>query len=1160
MIPTLRHRISILIAIALFAFSLPVTAQVLKGSISGAIADPNGNRISGVTIKATSVDTGSEITTTTDRYGMFRMNLIATGKYNVQVTSGAFRPLEIHNILVIAGKDAALTNVFLSFGAPSSNATRIDISQPQVKGSFSGWELSAFVGIQENAGVGLDYLALFVPGVADPRDVSFSNYNGNEFSVNGLRSRSNDQQIDGQYNNDSSIGGPVLFVSDPEFMQQYVLTTNQLGPEAGRNSGSVVNVITKQGTNNWHGSIYGSEGNSRLNSITNYGKSYQPLKSIPKSNDAFAGATIGGPLLRDKLFVFGGTSFEIFNTQTNYRNSGLTPTPLGLQQLTACFPTSTSVSALRQFGPYGVVEGNPTPVNLQLQNVGTCNLVQLGGVSRTLSTPVHLNESIVRSDLRLGPNTITARYLFNRQTDFNTSGTGRLSLFRGALSPAEFSSTAAGGYPVNEQSVSHSILLSWTRSLGTQMVNEGRFGFGRLDIEFGGNDAGNSVPSTSNFSDSITRVEFTPSNLLGFGASTTLPQGRIADTWQAQDNWNYVAGRHRFKAGVNYTSQRGTNVFMPEGNGRYTYASWTSFVNNTPSSVELRIGDPNFKIRQNDTFLYFGDDWRVTSNLTLIPGITWSYFGSPADVLQQSIETREQGNQALWNSALPLSVRTTTAPPVSKTNFGPSIGFAYTPQGGGFLAGHGRSAIRGGYRVLYDPPFYNILMNTSYRAPAALPVTFSGASAANKALPDNPTGKNVAAALAPFVTPGTLDPRSSVQTRIADDFGPDKVESWNLGYERQLGGSSVFEVRYVGNRASKLFRAKNGNPYIADLKANFPAQVPSDLVPCPSLNAAIPTAVGRVNCQEGIVQRIDNSGHSRYNALQLEYRVSNRQLTFRAAYTWSRTLDNSSEIYSTFAAGNTIAYSQNPADPNKDEFKTSGLDIPHVLTMTFSEQFPFFSNQQGWKGKAFGGWGVAATNILASGQPYTPAQLGEARFLTTGDYYDLNFISTFNESLDIARPFLGNPSAPVNVVGVYAGDACSLYGIGCSTNQDQLISLNAINGPTPGALNTSTNSVRFILNARRAQTIFNTPFGNAERNSLRDIRTNETNISIFKLFTMEGSSLELRATATNVFNLLSSPSVSPFVDLAGASNGAFSEPTLTDALGRRIYFAARFRF
>src|SRR5260370_815413 len=130
-----------------------------------------------------------------------------------------------------------------------------------LKGSISGTTLTAFAGIQENQG--LDNLALFVPGVSSVRDNSFSNTNGGAgFSSNGLRGRNNDQEIDGQNNNDNSVAGPALFVSDVEFVQQFVLITNQFGPEYGRNSGSVVNIITKSGTNNWHGSGYGTENNS----------------------------------------------------------------------------------------------------------------------------------------------------------------------------------------------------------------------------------------------------------------------------------------------------------------------------------------------------------------------------------------------------------------------------------------------------------------------------------------------------------------------------------------------------------------------------------------------------------------------------------------------------------------------------------------------------------------------------------------------------------------------------------------------------------------------------------------------------------------------------------------------------------------------------------
>src|SRR5260221_13993266 len=153
----------------------------------------------------------------------------------------------------------------------NAEAALIETQQSQVTNTFSGTTLTTFAGVQENQG--LDNLALFVPGVSSVRDNSFSNTNGGAgFSSNGLRGRNNDQEIDGQNNNDNSVAGPALFVSDVEFVQQYVLITNQFGPEYGRNAGAVVNIITKQGTNGWHGSVYENENASNLNSLNNLQK------------------------------------------------------------------------------------------------------------------------------------------------------------------------------------------------------------------------------------------------------------------------------------------------------------------------------------------------------------------------------------------------------------------------------------------------------------------------------------------------------------------------------------------------------------------------------------------------------------------------------------------------------------------------------------------------------------------------------------------------------------------------------------------------------------------------------------------------------------------------------------------------------------------------
>src|SRR5215831_9710107 len=367
--------IRLVIAIVCLALlSLSSAAQVLKGSISGTVVDPQGAVLSQAAVKATNNATGATLTTTTDSSGSFRFNLIPVGEYKVEITAQGFRTATQNHIIVAAGRDSGLGSLALTVGEVttsvevSAETPLIETTQSQVTNTFAGTQLTTFAGVTENQG--LDNLALFVPGVASARDNGFSNTNGGSgLSVNGLRGRNNDQQIDGQNNNDNSVGGPGLFVADTEFVQQYVLITNQFGPEYGRNAGSVVNIITKSGSNAWHGSVYQHENNTWLNSMTNFQKRFatdaagNPLTSIPRANDEFGGFTIGGPWIKNKLFFFGGFDQQIISQSTLYTSPGLTPTPAGLNALAACFPGSQSILAIKQFGPYAISTGNPTAVN-----------------------------------------------------------------------------------------------------------------------------------------------------------------------------------------------------------------------------------------------------------------------------------------------------------------------------------------------------------------------------------------------------------------------------------------------------------------------------------------------------------------------------------------------------------------------------------------------------------------------------------------------------------------------------------------------------------------------------------------------------------------------------------------------------------------------------
>jgi Carboxypeptidase regulatory-like domain len=1164
----------LVLAIATLALlcAVPLMAQVVKGSISGTVTDPQGAVVSGATVKAINDATGGTLTTTSDSSGSFHFNLIPVGTYRVEMTAAGFKTTVQNNIVVAAGRDSGLGAIALTVGEVSTaievtaEAPLIETTQSQVTNTFAGAQLTTFAGITENQG--LDNLALFIPGVVAARDNGFSNTNGGTgFAVNGLRGRNNDQQIDGQNNNDNSVGGPGLFLSDTEFVQQYILVTSQFGPEYGRNAGSVVNIITKSGSNAWHGSVYAHENNTVLNSMTNFQKRFatdaanNPLTSIPRANDEFGGFTVGGPVIKNKLFFFGGFDQQIISQSTLYTSPGNTPTPNGIATLSACFPGSQSLAALKSFGPYAISSGNPTPFGTFLDANPACPGVELGGVERTLPTHTHNFNWVTRMDLQLGSDSIMGRYLFNRGNNFNL----------------DFGDAAAG-LPVSVPALSQAVLLGDTHNFSSHIVNELRVGFNRLNVFFATNTIG-TVPSANGVDQAISRATFTDTSLLSFGLNGAFPQGRIVNTWQGQDNLNWVKGRHTIKAGVNYTYQRSPNTFLPNLNGAFRFANWEAFAANTPNRVRIAAGTPTLDFREHDTFLYAGDDWKVRQNLTVNLGLTWTYYGQPANLFNDLTTQRESNPAtAFWRQDIPLSQRTSPKLDAPTKSFGPSVGFAYTPNWGGAVTGHGKTVFRGGYRFLYDPPFYNIYLNIANSAPVVFLNTFTGSQITpSMILPAHPFGPDVRALLSPQLQKLAFDPRSlgAGEVTIANNFGPDKVNSWNFGFEREITRNSALEVRYVGNHAYDLFQSVNGNPIVT---GNSTA--PAGLTGCTNSQVllgpgqTVNPALGRADCSKGLVLERNNGGFSNYHGLQAEYRANNlfKQLGIRAAYTFSRTLDNVSEIFSSGVAGTTLAFAQNPWDTGRGEYSFSALDIPHQASIAATEQLPFFKTQHGFMGHVLGGWSVSANYIWASGQRYTPLQtFAEAAFTSPSDNYDFTWLLN-NVGVDLARPFVGNLNAPAASVGIFAADACSNFGSSCGMPANQLITFNqdVKNGSDGTAV--QQNAVRYIINASTAQSIFGTPFG-ARRNLSQDDVTNIANLAIFKNIKLnERASLEFNTTFQNVFNHPNFQSIDPNIEDAGIPAGkqapfvGFADPSVTNtvvgnALGTRIVrFGLTFRF
>jgi len=1148
--------------VMVFLIAAPASwAQVDTGSISGTVVDQSGSRVPGATVTITNRGSGATTDGATSDSGFFRFVQLPIGAYELAVTKTGFQKLDLGGIGVNANAEYSTGELRIQLGSQTTTVEvtapppLVEATQAQVTSDITGEQLQTYAGIAENEG--LDNLALTVPGVNMTRsDETFTNTNGTGFSVNGIRGRSNDQQIDGQNNNDNSVAGPGMFLSNPDFVQEYQITTSNFGAEYGRNSGSVVNINTKSGTNTWHGTGGGSETNSVLTTLSNLEKSEDGLKKPPRFNEEFTGGTLGGALKKDKIFVFGGFDDQIDSSSGVFSTGALLPDANGTAELASCFPGSTSIQALQAYGPYSIKGGNPVesgpistgyydgaPVNNTTDpttGAAACGY-ELGGIQRLLPNGFHEWDYIGRGDIQISSkDSVFVRFLQQRQDFFNAEPDG------------------AAGYPVSVPSLSRSVLGQWSHTFTNTLANEFRASWSKSDVQFAGNTLGNTVPLQSGLANALSSITFSDPSLEGYGPANNFPQGRIVKTYQIQDNFDVTKGRHQLKMGVNFTIQNSPNVFLPNYNGTYLYSDWGAYAANTPTSVSITQGNPNFAFKEYDTFWYVGDDWKIKDNLTLNLGVTYSFYGQPANLFNQLTTTQQKSSAPFWDPSLPLSATTVPKTSSVKDLFGPSVGFAWSPKGK--LFGGDKTVIRGGYRLTYDPAFYNTFLLVAISAPTALAQTLQSPSTG---LPAVPTGGAVRAEYGGDLTLGVFDPRNFNRTTIYPNFGPDRVHEWSLGVQRQLGAHAAFEARYVGNHGWDLFQSINANPYILGLATSYPNLVPAGLTPCLTPAATVPNAFGTVNCNEGVTDETANTGFSNYNAVQTELRTTNlfNQLTLKMGYTYSKTMDNVSEIFSTFGGGNSIAYSQNPTNYKGQEYGLSGLDIPNAWTITFVEDLPFKRSQQGVLGHILGGWAVSGNYLLGSGEPFTPSQI-EINALTGGVANDVSFDLANIGTLETSRPFVGSASAPQQQVGIFAGDACAFTGIGCTDPATNLISLNAINAAGTD-VPVAKNQVRWIANGGEADAVFGTPFGNAGRNTAREYWTNQANFTLFKNFKVrERVNIQWHMTMTNPFNHPDFFGTSPFIENAGvtAYQEGFANPQLQNGGIRTIYFGLKILF
>lgn len=1070
-------------------------AQTQTGTVSGTVADSSGSAVPGAKVALKNSETGQTREIEANDQGVFYVDKVWPGIYTVTITKSGFRTFEIASLEVLVGKGTDIGTAKMEIGSVSETievnagaAPLMETQSAQITGTFSAKEVQS---LRLGSG-GLDNMALLTPGVTP----GFGNVNSNGVQVasNGQRSRSTQFMLDGHQMNDITIGGPSFFVNNLDMVSEYQVVTNQFSAEYGRNLGATVNIITKSGTNSFHGQTYWNHQNSALEAKT----SLQTKNNLPKPNliNNIWGVNIGGPILSNKLFFyFGYRGRKQPGSSTAIGTSSVKAlTPNGVNALLAANPNSNTLKIYQAAGPFAIKDGSPqcvgTPTFLTLAgvpNVETCP------VQRIVPSTVDYYEYDGKVDYIRGRHSLMTRYMIQ-----NTKQCCNIS-----------NSQGEDGYWIAVPNRNQSLGLTYTFQITPTQINYFRFAYGRFLVAFEG---ANTQP-ISNVRANLTNFSMPP-GFLSFGLATNLPQNRLLNSFQFQDNWSLSRGRHFLKAGIEFQRNRTKLFFLPFINGSFSFtnADLSDFMNNTPATVSFAAGNATFYPFETDQFYYFQDDIRIKPNFTLNLGIRYENNGQPINRAVDEILAREKDPaQAFWLQSLPLDQRTLPRQANDDNNWAPRVGFAYTPRFARWLFGEDKTVFRGGYGIAYELAFYNILLNMTTAAPRVFLFSLPTQTSPAIPVPGNGLGSDVAAVIP--VPRNTIDPRTLAQTRLSRDFHNPYSQSWSFGFERQLSNVQVFEARYVGTNGVGLFQSVNENPLFSNLAApstikgvtmpGFPQFVPNGLKPCSTPGA---TGFGRVDCTRAAERDRVNGGHSIYHSLQLRYDARNwkNQFTGGASYTWSRVIDNASEIF-TFFGGGSVAFSQNPFDTTLGERGVSNFDLTHTLVLHYIWELPWLRSQQGILGRVLGGWQLGGVTTFYTGRPYTPVQ-------RTGNRYcaqDVAFDATFIGLLGTCRPFLANRNAPVLVAS----------GTAVTPNVGFVDSTGVVHRGSATGPVVTTNDVFLLFNDDNAvRFITNTPFG-VGRNILRGATTQNWDIGIDKRVRLtERFALKYRASMINAFN------------------------------------------
>lgn len=1037
-------------------------AQVPAATVTGEITDPARAAVAHAKVELLELDTGARRTMQSNGDGQFYFSFVPVGTHELRIEADGFAPWVQRRIELRQGDEVAIrAQLSIRSGVDTVDVTS-EAVQVRPESTAAGKVVSGreIIDLPLN-GRDFTQLGLLQPGVAPLTSglvsAGGSIRAGQAYVVNGMRPESNNYLLDGAKNVNRMDGGYAIRVP-VDAIEEFKIITHTGGAEIGGTGGATTSVVTRSGSNNFHGGLYYFGRNDVFDARNTFAATVEPLKQHQY------GATLGGPIVAQKLFFF--AYWEGFRNAQGITKSATVPT-----------------AAQRQGDWSGVI--NPaTGGPFQLLNLATGQPFPDNKIPAAALSPISQQVLSLYPLPNRGGNTFTATQVQNNSSDqggtkidWQRNDRDRWFLRYAAAgqenrNPLSVRGADVPGFPVGDEITTHSAVVSNTRVLSPTLINVVRLGFFRNDFLFD------------------KRFNHTPASALGFDYSTTYqpalgppffniqgyatagnpitgPRTSVQNTYEAADAVSWVRGNHTLKLGGEF---RRTQINASQGiasNGFFVFSSFpandafASFLLGRPVVFFQAGGDMQRGLRNFDLAGYAQDEWRISSRFTLNYGVRYE-ISSPFAEIRDRINAFVPGVQSQRYPQAPLGVLIAGDPGIGKRvipmfykGIMPRIGFAWD------ASGSGKTRIRSGYGLFYDQ------FSNGTNQVLTVPISTLPDTQATQVSGPTLNYQNPFANQPPPFQPGTF-PRPSTILALSPNAVPPSVHDWNFAVEQQLPGSMEMTVSYIGTKGTHIPRYVEANPAV------FGPGASANNADARRLYAGC-TVPGQP-CALGTTGVVTYSTNSTYHAAQVNltrrFRSGNG---FQVSYWFSKSLDYVSSMSIAGSAPRLIGgendLAQNPFNLAA-EHGPSLFDARHRFTFSGSWRLPRWQNATGVAAQIINGWQLNTIASYSSATPFT--------------VYD-----SANVSLQgTAPPITGFYSSRPNSLG------------------------NANDGPhTADAWMSRSAFQRLNVQTQAGQ------FGNLGRNTVRGPNRANLDLSLFKDFKLaERAALQLRFESFNVTN------------------------------------------